>query len=118
MTIDCTYANYAINNPAGTFCVNGTMGAVNRVGSESPKGDGKWGQSDLGGNVTEWILDYFASPYPLPCDDCASLDVSSYRVIRSGGFNYTASNLRAAFRVNRYPSDRRIDLGFRCARTP
>ena len=46
-TIDCSYANYT-PQPAG--CVNGT----NRVGSESPKGDNRWGQSDLGGNVYEW----------------------------------------------------------------
>src|SRR4029077_638845 len=34
-TIDCTYANYKINSPSGTFCVNGTTGGTNRVGSES-----------------------------------------------------------------------------------
>jgi len=41
--IACTDANY-----------NGCPeGAPNAVGSESPAGDGKWGQSDLAGNVWE-----------------------------------------------------------------
>jgi sulfatase modifying factor 1 len=36
------------------------------------KGDGRWGQSDLAGNVSEWVLDWSAS-YPNPCTDCADL---------------------------------------------
>ena len=118
MTIDCTYANYNVDNPAGTYCVNGTTGAVNPVGSESPKGDGKWGQSDLGGNVLEWTLDYYASPYLLPCNDCANSTVSSTRVIRGGGFLYSASGLRAAYRYFYAPAGRGFDVGLRCARTP
>src|SRR5439155_1159714 len=63
LTIDCSYANY---EPAD-FCVKPGTGAVNRVGSESPNGDGKWGQADLGGNVYEWTLDSHASAYGNPC---------------------------------------------------
>jgi formylglycine-generating enzyme required for sulfatase activity len=117
-SIDCTYANYYVNSPAGMYCVNNTTGAVNRVGSESQNGDGKWGHSDLAGNVWEWTLDWYVSSYPLPCNDCANLTASSSRVIRGGSFYAVASDLRAAYRVSSTPTDRVGIIGLRCARTP
>jgi formylglycine-generating enzyme required for sulfatase activity len=124
-TIDCTYANYRIDSPAGMRCVNGTTGAVNRVGSESPKGDGKWGHSDLAGNVWEWTLDgdlnaknEEVSPPPLPCHDCANLTASHDRVLRGGSFDNPASSSRAALRNDFPPTYRNGYVGLRCARTP
>ena len=115
-TIDCSYANYNINSPAGTYCVNGTTGGTNRVGSESPKGDGKWGHSDLAGNVFEWVLDWYASPYPNPCSDCANLTPASERVTRGASWNIV-SYVRAAYRAYVTPAFRGFDLGVRCARS-
>lgn len=115
-SIDCTYANY---KPSATYCVNGTTGAVNRVGSESAKGDGKWGHSDLGGNVFEWNLDWFASSYTTPCNDCANLTAASDRVVRGGAFTVFVLPLRAAYRTTHLtPNSRFGDLGVRCARLP
>jgi formylglycine-generating enzyme required for sulfatase activity len=115
-TIDCSYANYDIGVPSGAYCTGGTTGAVNRVGNESPRGDGKWGQSDLAGNVWEWILDWYASPYENLCNDCANLTTASYRVIRGGDFFFGASDLRGAFRNDVTPYDRYADNGVRCGR--
>jgi formylglycine-generating enzyme required for sulfatase activity len=53
LAIDCSYANYDYGGTA--YCL-AYPGAANRVGSESPKGDGKYGQADLAGNVWEWTL--------------------------------------------------------------
>jgi len=117
-SIDCTLANYKIDNPAGMHCVDSTTGAVNRVGSESTEGDGRWKHSDLAGNVWEWTLDWSASAYPLPCNDCANLTTSSSRVIRGGSFFVVASILRAANRDPYAPTSRASSLGLRCARTP
>jgi formylglycine-generating enzyme required for sulfatase activity len=115
-TIDCSYANYDINIPSGAFCVDGTAGATNRVGSESPKGDGKWGQSDLAGNVYEWTLDKYASVYGNPCNDCADLTPASNRVIRSGHALTNATYLRTADRRYSPSTVATALVGVRCAR--
>jgi len=86
------------------------------VGSRSPKGDGKWGQVDLAGNVGEWVQDWFTGVYPTPCDNCSSLTPQSSRVVRGGGFDQTVSSLTTSIRGLDYPIDRRGDRGFRCAR--
>lgn len=116
LTIDCDYANYRINSPAGTHCVNGTTGSLNRVGSESPKGNGRWNHADLAGNAYEWTFDWYDSSYQNPCDDCAALIPTTSRVIRGGSFSGLATSLRAALRNDVDPSYRDIYFGFRCAR--
>jgi len=116
LAIDCSYANYFIDMPAGMHCVGGGLGAMNRVGSESPKGDGKYGQADLAGNAWEWTLDWYQATYPNPCDDCVVLAPGSDRVFRGGNFFFDAISLRGAFRFRGL--SRSFDLGVRCARTP
>lgn len=118
LTVDCAHANYDLVAPAGMHCVNGSTGAVNRVGSESPAGDGKWGQADLSGNVWEYTLDWFQSPYGVPCDDCADLTPATFRVFRGGSFGDAASVLRSGDRVDAAPMSRGGPDGVRCARKP
>jgi formylglycine-generating enzyme required for sulfatase activity len=113
-TIDCSYANYSPNWP--TSCHGGT----NDVGSESPTGDGKWGQSDLAGNVWEWVLDGYAD-YPNPCNDCANLSNlsdASHRVIRGGSYFLEPKYLLVSFRLNYDPRSRDHYVGARCVRSP
>lgn len=114
LTIDCSYANYYTGT---AFCVNPPTGAVNRVGSESPKGDGKWGQSDLGGNVMEWTLDGYAA-YVNPCVDCADLTTLGNRVMRGGSFGTYAPPLRGPLYLGVVSEHRDVDFGVRCARKP
>jgi len=107
-TIDASYAVYC-----GGSC-NGTQ----YVGSTSPKGDGKWGQSDLAGNVDEWTLDWYASPYSTPCINCAEeLEGAPVRVVRGSVYYYGAFDLRSANRDYRDPADHSDGTGARCART-
>jgi len=122
--IDCTFANYGggANGLAG-YC---SPGGTNRVGSESPKGDGKWGHADLGGNVWEWVLDTLSSG---ACVDCAnnSLPPSSpstgspggdvVRVNRGGGLG-AGFSLEASSINDSPPTERDIEQGARCARAP
>ena len=103
-TIDDSYAVY---------CGNGCL--PQNVGSRSPKGDAKWGQSDLGGNAWEWTLDWSPTQYITPCHDCAEVAVGSYRVFLGGSNNDIASTLLSASRHVSVPEYHGV-VGARCAR--
>jgi formylglycine-generating enzyme required for sulfatase activity len=81
-------------------------------------GAGSWGQLDLAGNVFEWNLDWYAGSYVDPCEDCANLAAASKRVIRGGDFYYSTSFLLPPYRDYFVPTNRYVDLGFRCAEIP
>jgi formylglycine-generating enzyme required for sulfatase activity len=117
VAISCLDANYDVDGQNG-YCVNGTAGSVERVGSASPTGDGPFGQADLAGNVAEWMLDWYASPYSTPCNDCADLIVAPYRAVRGGAWNYLSRNLRVAARSFSEPALQDSATGLRCAREP
>ena len=78
-------------------------------------GDGRWGHSDLAGNVCEWVLDEYLLALPTPCNDCAQLTGSAMRALRGacvgGGLPRTGS------RAGGYPpAFRDGGFGVRCAR--
>jgi formylglycine-generating enzyme required for sulfatase activity len=105
----------------GTACVScgiSCISGVQNVGSKSPTGDGRWGQSDLAGNVEEWTLDRYASPYAMPCENCAELTAAGFgQVLRGGAFANVASELWSASRSYVFPYYRNVSIGSRCART-
>jgi len=117
LAIDCSYANYFDD---AKYCASPPIGRVNRVGSESPKGDSRWGQADLGGNVAEWALDRRSWVYMNPCNDCAQLapDVLPQRAARGGRFDYAALLLRGTHRSAATDNSRNPGIGVRCARSP
>jgi formylglycine-generating enzyme required for sulfatase activity len=107
---DCPHANDAC------------LGAPLPVGSKSPVGDGKWGQSDLAGNVLERMMDTFATPYPLTtCSDCVFTAPGAYATLRGGGFaDFLGTHWKTSTRNTDYygKSGRDGRVGFRCARAP
>ncbi len=90
------------------------------VGSAAA-GDGVWGQSDLAGEMWEWLLDWYEKPYSASsCTNCAdTTDTNSFnQVYRGGGFHGPVSYLLDSYRGFGPPADRLYGIGFRCARTP
>lgn len=117
LTVDGTRASYV----DGASCVGDGMPGcaltdLVPVGSK-PAGDGRWGQADLVGNVSEWMLDAF-DVYPRPCTDCASLAAASERVVRGGNFGQAAFYMRMVSRSAVAPTTRSHATGLRCARAP
>ena len=104
-----------IDDSYAVYCGNTCQ--MEKVGSRSPKGDAKWGQTDLGGNAWEWTLDWDAVKYPMPCHDCAVVDEGRYRAFRSGSNDDLAPTLRSATR-HVYTPDYHGVVGVRCARNP
>jgi formylglycine-generating enzyme required for sulfatase activity len=103
----------------GTNCVGDNVAGcaltdLTQVGSH-PMGDGRWGQSDLGGNVAEWMLDY-TGPYPGGCTDCAQLAPTTTRQIRGGSFTDGKRFNRVTFKVSLNPAAISPTAGIRCAR--
>jgi formylglycine-generating enzyme required for sulfatase activity len=121
-TVDPSHAVYQTNSRTPP---------VSPVGSRSPLGDGKWGQSDLAGNLWEFTRDQLdiqgpGLGYPSPCKDCiSSVPVDTTRpgpgsndAIRGGGFYNASTGVASSSRQNigvLYPE---ADIGARCARAP
>jgi formylglycine-generating enzyme len=83
-----------------------------------PRGDGRWGQSDLAGNVAEWTLDWYAT-YVNPCTDCANLTnpgQPSYRVFRGGNYLHPPALVRTGTQNFNEPTYSTTINGVRCAR--
>ena len=110
--IDDTYAVYGCTTRDGGC----TAADPPSVGSRSPKGDGRWGHSDLSGSVNDWIFDE-SGPYPSPCVDCANLPpASGGRRVKRGEDFVSALFLRTDGRDSDLASFVYVCGGFRCAR--
>jgi formylglycine-generating enzyme required for sulfatase activity len=83
-----------------------------------PAGAGYWGHLDLGGNMNEWVYDYYADYTFNACTNCAQTSGTN-RVIRGGSWSRYAMDLRAAMRDYYLSTDPDIssrDTGVRCTR--
>ncbi len=113
--------SYAVYDGLGDGSVGGVIGFgdILQVGSKSPKGDGRWGQADLGGSMWEWALDWYNDPYVAACEDCAAIGSGSSRVIRGGYFADPAALLFTSQRSHGVSPTAHIQtIGGRCARNP
>jgi formylglycine-generating enzyme required for sulfatase activity len=135
VTVDCSYANYmagtnGVYDAGGgvvylTGCYPSTSGAgsLRPVGSLSPRGDGRYGQADLAGNVAEYVIES-AHGYVGGCHDCAYLGwIASASTVfepvtRGGSFVDNAPwILSSSIPYGSYSEYRGLD-GIRCARAP
>ncbi len=108
-------ADYGCYYNSTGSCLGGNVAPVGSI----PAGNGKWGQSDLAGNLFEWNLDWFKSPYSeTSCVNCSYVTTDTNRVVRGGAFNFGATGLVTGARAWDLPTARYGNYGARCARTP
>ncbi len=116
---DPSLAVYGCYYPNATGICTGLKN-IAPVGSVKA-GDGVWGQSDLAGEMWQWLLDWYENPYSTKsCVDCAdTTDANAkYPVLRGGAFNGNSSELPVTCRCTTTRTNRVDNFGFRCARTP
>jgi len=106
--IDCQRANYG--NCTGERCTQ-------PVGSY-PDGASPYGVLDMGGNVWEWVADWYDSEYydQSPSKNPSGPESGIYRVLKGGSCYYYKWSLRTAIRYWNYADLMHSYLGFRCAK--
>jgi formylglycine-generating enzyme required for sulfatase activity len=102
------------------------LSAIAQVGFRTGAGAGRWGQVDMAGNVSEWLLDWKdwsdpATGYITPCDDCVEIgSAPSERATRGGDFTTDVDDVD--YLIVSQPDSNCVDcrssaLGVRCARS-
>jgi formylglycine-generating enzyme required for sulfatase activity len=73
-----------------------------------------YGVSDMGGNVSEWVQDWFA---PYPGNPIISYEEKEkYRILRGGSWDYFHSIAAAHHRQYATPQSQMTAIGFRCVK--
>ena len=100
---DCTIANY-----------NNCSGNTSLVGSH-PEDRSYYGVMDMGGNVTEWVFDWYSEDYysisPHSNPTGADSNDTNYRIVR--GADFRSSDCRASNRTPVFHNYGRDTYGFR-----
>lgn len=84
-----------------------------------PAGASPFGVLDMAGNVMEWTADWFGAYSSGPVTNPRGPASGTRRVTRGGGWLSSAEEeMRSTLRTPDDPTQRRVRLGFRCARDP
>jgi len=102
-SIDSSKANY-----------NRLQKGIIEVGSYPPNA---YGLYDMGGNVWEWVSDYYADYKDTPDKNPSGPESGRFRVIRGGSWHSGAMCIRVYYRNGLSPSWVDFAVGFRCAKS-
>lgn len=109
---NCFYPDYRESPSFGGNC-----SVMNVAPVGYPRfGAGLWGQLDLGGEVSEWNMDW--NGLTTPCKDCANLS-GTERGPSGGNFSVSDNFMHPWDQSTAIaPTVRDLGIGIRCARTP
>jgi len=105
--------------PSCSLCnYNNCVGKSRPVGSY-PSGASAAGVLDMGGNVWEWVQDWYSESYYTECNSLGTVKnpqgptTGTDRVLRSGSFAVLGERMRCSFRDFVYPTYSSKVIGFR-----
>ena len=83
-----------------------------------PKGKSPYGVFDMGGNVSEWVADWYDKNYYTKSvqRNPRGPSTGETKVVRGGSWADSAINLRLTLRLEQLPSQGSATVGFRCAK--
>ncbi len=121
---DCKRGNFDDETERDEYVVPGGEGCDGYVFT-APVGSFPLGVSpyeihDMAGNVWEWVADWYADGYYSisPVDNPTGPANGQLRVLRGGSWVSDVGGVRATNRLEDDPIFTRINVGFRCARSP
>ena len=119
-TIAQSLANYY--GQTGSYAYDLGPNGYNALGSTGMSVVGSfvangYGLKDVAGNVYEWCWDWYGTLGSGGVTDPHGADTGTYRVVRGGGWSYSAYGARVSYRGNLNPSVSNGYFGFRVARS-